>query len=385
LLKICMVAYTHYERDSRVRREAESLIEAGHQVDFIVLKGEKGIREDYLNGVHLYHAPFARMRGGEPVYILGYAAFFVLSFFWLSFLHIKKHYDLVHVNNMPDFLVFAALLPKLAGKPIILDVHDPMLELLLSMFPKNKILEYLLAIEESASFKFANDVITVNEGMKKLMLNKGLNPEHLHVVHNFPDRKLFVQTDTKRKGNRFFTVVFAGTVALRNELHCAIYAVSILKKEFSNLRLRIVGGGPDLTRLRKMVQSLELEREVKFQNWVPLEKLPALLAECNVGLAPYANDAFGNLVFPEKALDALLAGIPVLCSRLTTFEKYFDDSMMFYYEPGNAQSLAEQIRIVYSYPSIVEQKRKNCEKVLSTMTWGHEKQKYLDIIDKFLD
>ena len=380
-----MVAYTLYELDSRVRREAESIIEAGHQVDFIVLKGEKGIRDDYLNGVHLYHAPFGRMRGGALVYIFGYAAFFVLSFFWLSFLHIKKHYDLVHVNNMPDFLVFTALLPKLGGKPVILDVHDPMLELLSSIFPKNKFLEGILAFEESVSFKFANEVITVNEGMKKLMINKRLNPQRLHVVHNFPDQKLFLQTDAQRNSNPFFTVVFAGTVARRNELHCAIHAVSILKKEIPNLRLRIVGGGPDLSRLKEMAQSLQVEREVKFQGWVPLEKLPALLAECNVGLASYANDAFGDLVFPEKALDALLAGLPVLCSRMPTFEKYFDDSMMFYYEPGNAQSLAEQIRIVYSYPSIVEQKRENCEKVLSTMTWGHEKQKYLAIINKFLN
>ena len=40
MAKICMVAYTYYERDPRVRRDAEALIEAGYAVDVVALRDD---------------------------------------------------------------------------------------------------------------------------------------------------------------------------------------------------------------------------------------------------------------------------------------------------------------------------------------------------------
>ncbi len=52
----------------------------------------------------------------------------------LSARHLHKKYDLVHVHNMPDFLVFAAAVPKLMGSKTILDIHDIVPELYCSKF-----------------------------------------------------------------------------------------------------------------------------------------------------------------------------------------------------------------------------------------------------------
>src|SRR4029078_9084829 len=42
----------------------------------------------------------------------------------LAGLHARRRYDVVHVHNVPDFLGFSALVPKLAGARVILDIHD---------------------------------------------------------------------------------------------------------------------------------------------------------------------------------------------------------------------------------------------------------------------
>ena len=63
----------------------------------------------------------------------------LLKFLWkssrcLTRLQARNRYDLIHIHNMPDFLVFAAWYAKLNGVKLILDVHDLMPELFASKF-----------------------------------------------------------------------------------------------------------------------------------------------------------------------------------------------------------------------------------------------------------
>lgn len=58
--------------------------------------------------------------------MLSYVEFFVQCFFKTTSLQFGKRYAAVHVNNIPDFIVFSALLPKLMGAKVLLDIHDPM-------------------------------------------------------------------------------------------------------------------------------------------------------------------------------------------------------------------------------------------------------------------
>ena len=63
-----------------------------------------------------------------------YFAFIVISFLYLAARSLKRRYDLVHVHNMPDALVFSAMIPKLLGAKLILDLHDPMPQLMQTIF-----------------------------------------------------------------------------------------------------------------------------------------------------------------------------------------------------------------------------------------------------------
>jgi len=57
-------------------------------------------------------------------YVFQYGAFLVASFVFLS-LRSVRGYRLIHVHNMPDVLLFSALVPRLLGAKILLDLHDP--------------------------------------------------------------------------------------------------------------------------------------------------------------------------------------------------------------------------------------------------------------------
>ncbi len=53
-MKVCMLAYTHYERDNRVRRYAETLVRRGDAVDVISLRWGDQRDYDRINGVRVF-------------------------------------------------------------------------------------------------------------------------------------------------------------------------------------------------------------------------------------------------------------------------------------------------------------------------------------------
>ncbi|MHA1343136.1 MAG: glycosyltransferase, partial [Promethearchaeota archaeon] len=109
MLKIAMVVFSYYPADVRVRRAAEALADIGISPDIICLRNNKESKNEIINGVKVYRLPLRRKRGRKISYFWSYASFIFLSFFVLTKLYIKSHYNLIHVHNMPDVLVFSAI------------------------------------------------------------------------------------------------------------------------------------------------------------------------------------------------------------------------------------------------------------------------------------
>ena len=82
----------------------------------------------------MFRIPIKRHRGSKLKYLTQYSAFILRSFLHLATRSFSRRYDFVHIHNMPDVLVFSALVPKALGAKIILDLHDPMPELMQTIF-----------------------------------------------------------------------------------------------------------------------------------------------------------------------------------------------------------------------------------------------------------
>src|SRR5262245_527688 len=156
---ILMAAYTNYRRDPRVKREAEALVEAGHRVVFLASRQKDQPNRETIAGVEVIKFPTLNNdRTSMLVYMLDYAMFYLM----IS-LHLMRHplrYRLVHINNMPDFLVLATWLPRLLGRPVIHDVHDLMPELYLEKFgsDEKRLMVRGLKLQERWAAKFASAV-----------------------------------------------------------------------------------------------------------------------------------------------------------------------------------------------------------------------------------
>src|SRR5437588_544209 len=128
----------------------------------------------------------SRTPSWPSAYFLQYSVFLLSAFFLLALRSLTRRFDLIHVHNMPDLLVFSALVPKLLGAKVILDLHDPMPELMMTIFgleassPAVRLLKGL----EKLSLTFADAVLTVNKACKKIFSVRSCPAEKISVVMN---------------------------------------------------------------------------------------------------------------------------------------------------------------------------------------------------------
>jgi glycosyltransferase involved in cell wall biosynthesis len=379
-----MIAYTNYRNDPRVIRAAEAAASAGFDVDFIVLRRANDPPEEFIKGVRVNHLNQMRYRGGSAFwYMCSYLEFFVRCFFKTARLQISKRYAAVHVNNMPDFFVFCALLPKLMGAKIVLDIHDPMPNTFASKFKSGEsgIFFKLLLWQEKISAAFADQVITVHEPVKKYVLveQHKLPPDAIEVVANFPDDELFTLRNVPQTDDRL-RLVFHGTILERYGLRNVMLALASMRQQ-DRISVRIIGEGDFSEQLKELIKAHKLNTIVQFDNHMyPLSEIPAMLADCNLGLVPLEISSITNYVLPLKLLEYLCLGMPSITVRNAAIGYYFDEDDCLFYEPDRPESLIFILNRLAADPDLLRHYQQRAVALRPRFLWSNEKQKYIAVM-----
>ena len=196
---VLMIVYTDYHFDARVRREAETLARTNKfRVSIIVPKNGERPRVFDIDGVRLIEVNEKKYNGKNKFwYSYSYLKFLMLCFFKCTWFFFRGQVDIVHVHNMPDILVFAAAVPRLFGRKVVLDIHDSMPETYLAKYSGDASLPFkLLCLEESASAAMAHRIICVNHVQKEVLVGRGIPSDKITILMNVPDPVLFPSCDT---------------------------------------------------------------------------------------------------------------------------------------------------------------------------------------------
>ena len=208
--------------------------------------------------------------------------------------HLIAHplrYRLIHISNMPDFLVFAAWLPRLLGTPVIHDVHDLMPDLFQEKFRSGERhwIVGALKFQERWAGCFATAVLTVEERLKDILSRRGVPAGKIHVLMNLPDDRIFRPRSAPptKTADGSFVLVYHGTLARRLGLDLAIQAVAKAKTEVPRIELRIIGAGEERAALLALRDALGLGEAVTFSDgFVPVQSVPGLIADADAGIVP---------------------------------------------------------------------------------------------------
>ncbi len=355
LKRHCMIVHAYYPiGEPRVEREATALVSAGFEVDILCLQNQDEPREEMIDGVRIYRLPVKRHKGkGIAVQLAEYLTFFLLSLYWVTRLHLKQRYSVVQVHNLPDFLIFSALVPKLMGARLILDLHDLMPEFYAGRFEKSMdgFPIRVLRFQEWLSCGFADQVITVTGLWRETLINRGVRPEKIHVVMNVANDKIFqrhLRSMPALSDGNAFSLIYHGNLAHRYGIDIAIEAISLLKADIPGIHFTIHGRGEYLDALQEKTRDLNLEDHIDFSTqYVPTHELPALISSAHVGLVPYRKDVFTDGILPTKMMEYVVMGIPVIAASTTAISNYFNSDMVRFFQPGDAFGLANCILSLY--------------------------------------
>jgi glycosyltransferase involved in cell wall biosynthesis len=382
-----MVAYTFYDADNRVRRYAEALARRGDQVDAVAIARAGQPAFEVLHGVRVYRIQKRVIDEKGPVsYLLKLLLFFVRSAWFLSVHHFRKPYDLIHVHSIPDFEVFATLVPKALGARVLLDLHDIVPEFYASKFKigHGSLVFRLLVLMEKASCAFADQVIIANHLWEKTIVARSVPGEKCTTVINYPDPSIFWRRPAPVREDDRFVMCYPGSFGWHQGLDLAIEAVHLLRTEAPNLRFLMIGDGSERPRLEAMVAQLGLQDRVTLRGFVAMEEVAQIMSTIDLGVVPKRADSFGNEAFSTKIMEFMAMGVPVLAARTRVDEFYFNENLLEFFESGSAEDLAAKILYLLRNPARRAELLEGSNQFIGLNNWDVKKQEYLGMVDRLI-
>jgi glycosyltransferase involved in cell wall biosynthesis len=383
-MRVCMVAYSFYENDTRIRQYVKSLIAKGVQVDVIALRQEGQSRFETIGGANVYRIQ-QRERNEKRKwdYIFRVLLFLIKSFFFLSFRHMRSPYSLIHVHSVPDFEVFATLVPKLTGTKVILDIHDLVPEFYGDKFhapPDSLIVNALMCIEK-ISCAFADHVIIANDLWAEKLCRRSVKPKKCTALINYPELQIFASTQKQLRIDNHFSLIYPGSLNRHQGLDIAIQAMAIVKDKIPDVRLHIYGDGPERKNLEALIGDLKLDNIVLLHDPVSLSEIADRMAASDAGIVPKRSDSFGNEAFSTKVMEFMAMGLPVIVSDTKIDQFYFNESLVIFFKAGDELDLAEKILSLYYNRTLRQQLIDNGLQFIKSNNWKAKEKIYFQIIN----
>jgi len=379
--RICILRFDYYPQENHVRRNATALCAAGYEVDLVCLRDPGQAPREVIDGVTVHRMPLVRRRGSLARYLFEYAAFFWLAFFKITALHRRRRFDFVEVDSMPEFLVFAAALPKWRGAKVALYIFDSMPEIFSYDFgvgmahPMIRFMKWV----ERLSVRFAHRVIVTHSDAMEVLARHGVPEDRFDVVLNVPDESVFVVPDggpREPAPDGRFVLVSHGSQLRRYGYDTLVRAVALLGDRIPGLHVLMIGDGKHRPVLVELAAELGVSHRFEFVTWVPFEDIPARVARCDVAVVPILLE----LALPNKLFEYSALGVPVIISDLATLRDYYGDDAVRYFPPAAERALAEAIVALHGDPAARGRLAARARELYRTSyRWEVMKERYLDV------
>jgi glycosyltransferase involved in cell wall biosynthesis len=379
-----MVTYSDYVGDTRIMQYATALAERGDVVDVIGIGRPGAPAFEVHRGVNV-HRIQSREVNERCVFDYGIRIlrFLAMAAFTLTKRHLRGRYDVIHVHSVPDFLVFATILPKLLGARVILDIHDILPEFYASKFrvSQQSLVFQLLLFVEKVSIGFANHVIIANHLWHERLISRSMRAEKCTTIINYPDPHLFCPRPQPPSNGKFI-LMYPGTLNTHQGLDVAMRAFAIVAQKAPDTEFHIYGHGPSTTSLIRLADELGIVDRVKFFSFLPTKEIAAIMARADLGVVPKrASSTFGNEAASTKIMEFMSLGVPVVVSRTKIDLYYHDESRVRFFESENEADLAAAILELRYDEARRRQLAANASRYVCEHSWSNKKQEYLNLVD----
>lgn len=167
------------------------------------------------------------------------------------------------------------------------------------------ILGNLAFIIEWISARLPDTIIAVSDHTKRKLLHNLKIKNNIKIVTNGID---ITSIKNVKPSQQKSDVIFAGRLLSHKNIDILIQSIHLIKKTKPRITCIIVGKGPEENKLKKLVETLHLQKNIFFYDFLENNSdLYALMKSSKVFAFPSTREGFGLV-----ALEANASGIPVI-------------------------------------------------------------------------
>jgi len=240
--------------------------------------------------------------------------------------------------------------------PLVFDLQDiwPDSALAIGVMERGWGLRMLRRLERFFYWRCAG-VVGITNGFKRYLVDLGLPPERVAVIHNGVDWENFAGApprDDLRRVEQLagkFVVGYIGNLGLAQRLDTVLEAAEELRNE--PVAFLLLGEGVEKQRLMALARARSLQN-VRFLEGVPRKDVPSVLATCDALLAMLRDDPLFGITIPSKIYEYMAAGKPILCSVGGEAAALVVEARCgLPVCPSDASALADSVRTLLADPS----------------------------------
>ncbi|MFZ5519254.1 MAG: glycosyltransferase family 4 protein [Candidatus Zhuqueibacterota bacterium] len=388
--RVCVVVFSYFPDDPRVKRETDALVQEKMQVVVLCLCHKNEKREEYVHGARIIRMNLQRKRHSKFRYLFEYFAFISWATIKTIRLSFTRKFNLMHIHNMPDLLVISSVWPRIFGAKVILDLHDPMPEVFMSKYniDRSHVAIRFLELLERFSIRCSDIVLTPNIAFRKLFIARDCPPEKIFIIMNSPQNETFesarasVAEDFNLKDRRF-KLMYHGTIVERHGLDLALESIAILREKIPMISFHVFGSGDCFVKkFLSLIKELMLEDIVVYHGFVPLKRIAQIIKFIDVGIIPNRLTPFTDINLPTRIFEYLYQKKPVIAPKTQGILDYFDDDSLFLFRPGCVDSLTETITKVYEDVTNLKRVVEQGYGVYCRHCWDIQKSNFIRLIDR---
>jgi glycosyltransferase involved in cell wall biosynthesis len=329
---ILMILQADYPPDIRLTKEIDALTGRGYKVFLLCNNKSDQPRVAEVDG-----ATVLRLRHWGACWTALFNLPVFLNPVWLWGIRraIRENtICAIHVHDLP--LALAAIWAgRWFGIPVVFDVHENYPEAM-RIWGHKGFLWFILRNPwlaerlEALCLNGADAVITVSEEHRELFLQRGLPPEKVHFVGNTVDfasyQAMAIDSQIVTRYRPWYVLEYLGKFGPERDLETAIRGLRFLRHDIPNVRLLLVGDGPNLSELRECARREGVEELVEITGWVPFDQTASYIQACKICIVPQPSNPFIDNTIPHKIFQYMALEKPVVCSDAKALVRIIEGS-----------------------------------------------------------
>jgi glycosyltransferase involved in cell wall biosynthesis len=208
------------------------------------------------------------------------------------------------------------------------------------------ILKYL----STRTLKNADKIIAINEETKNMLTKRGIDSNKIIIIPPGVDCRKF-KPQNKKPIKKTIELLSVGALIERKGFDVLIKGIGEVIKKNKNIKVRILGDGPQKNNLKALVRQLSLENFIIFEGHIPHEKIMTYYKKADIFISTSRAESWGQMY-----LEAMSCGLPII-STINIGSKNIikNNKFGFLISQEDYHNLADKIKYLIVQPKVLKE------------------------------